>query len=92
MIGVRVECDVRGCGRHFDVDVQSPGVGELVDLSEHSAGALSLEVLFSAPSGWRMRGTGQEFRVLCAPHAETAAAIEGDARSFADRTMIGRPR
>lgn len=71
-VAVRVTCDVPDCGRHFDIDVQSPAVTDLVHLGP-SGGNFWVEVLLETPEGWDVDGTGFDFRATCADHlgAET---------------------
>lgn len=74
MVGLRVECDVAGCGRHFDIDAVMSG-DELVDLSAHTPRSVALELFVALPEGWRCEGNAlavvpeRRFRVWCSEHA-----------------------
>jgi hypothetical protein len=69
MIGVRVECDEEGCGRHFEV-----GGHELTPMPSVMLGTGEVGVVFAGqlvcPAGWAV---GEEHpgivRVLCGTHA-----------------------
>lgn len=81
MIAVRVECDVTGCGRHFE----APGDIDLMPRAHASRHPGQFHVVFASPyvtlpTGWAAvtpaEGT-PGVRLLCADHADDVAAGEG---------------
>lgn len=78
MVGLRVECDVAGCGRHFVVDTVMDAY-ELVDLSANTPRSVALELFVELPEGWRCEGNAlavvpeRRFRVWCREHGKARA-------------------
>lgn len=72
MIGMRVSCDVAGCGRHFEVG--GPEMEERLAASRGGGAVLLGATMVGLPGGWRAcrRAVGAGVRVLCADHAPGA--------------------
>lgn len=70
MIGVRVECDAEGCGRHFAIDGRELRPMPAVATRQDRAAVMFALSLVMLPEGW---AAGEEepgvLRVLCAAHA-----------------------
>lgn len=65
-VAIRVQCDVKGCERHFDVALPQ-GARDLVDLSV-GAGGMWVEALLDPPRDWDYTGREKSFRVRCPAH------------------------